>query len=450
MPSRAGEVILNRTSRQWIRWCCALLVAAIPLAHPAGTYAQNAPKSSDDSAIQELVRANHELMQRLVDLQNRVKQVESKAKEGGPVDTSAVPSAEPSATSAAPVVTPAVASTIQEPERAAPASRLELHLFGDAGYSASLVKGETNTFQIGSLDLLMTGSLSDRISILGEVLFLPLNNNAIETDVERLLLQYKHNDYFTFALGRYHSAIGYYNTAFHRGAWFQTGIDRPFMYEFDDHGGFLPLQEVGATINGQIPSGKLGLHYVTEIGNGRSHLFGSEPTQNAQDSNNGKSFNVALFVRPSWLSGWQAGFSIYHDFLTFSDNINHSELISTVHLVYRSSDYQFLSEAMLVRHERSVDGSPGVFHTPAFYTEFSRRFGSFRPYFRYDYINAGVSEPVYGNPANGQVVGRRNGPTIGLRYDFNDHAAVKFEYDRLARRGQATRNALEMQVSFGF
>src|SRR5712664_4495308 len=71
----------------------------------------------------------------------------------------------------------------------------------------------------------------------------------------------------------------YYNTAFHQGAWFQTTIERPFMYASDDEDGFLPLQEVGVTINGQIPSGKLGLNYVAEIGNGRGRLLGSEPAQ---------------------------------------------------------------------------------------------------------------------------------------------------------------------------
>jgi hypothetical protein len=444
---------LKRSSRQHVRWLCALIIAALLLAKPSAMCAEDTPKSSDAAAIQELVRANQELVSQIQDLQNRVKQLEAKVSASSPAESSAVLSAQPvgtSSTAVAAAATPTAAVSIQEPEKETSSSGVKLRLFGDAGYSVSDHKGQTNAFKIGSLDLLMTGSLSDRVSVLGEVLFIPLNNNAFEADIERLLLQYKHNDYFTFAVGRYHSSIGYYNTAFHRGAWFQTAIDRPFMYAFDDHGGFLPLQEVGVTVNGQIPSGKLGLHYVAEIGNGRSHLLGSEPAQNAHDSNNGKSFNIALFARPSWFPGWQAGFSIYHDFLTFSDNINHSELISTVHLVYRSSNYEFLNEGMLVSHGRTMSGDPGVFHTPAVYTQISRKFGNFRPYFRYAYINAGVNEPIYGDSADGPLVGRRNGPTIGLRYDFNDHAAFKLQYDHLASRGPTTTNGLGAQLSFGF
>jgi hypothetical protein len=318
------------------------------------------------------------------------------------------------------------------------------------GYEASDQKGNTNSFRIGTLDLFMTGVLTDRVSVLAEVLFTPLKDNSIGLDVERLLLQYKQNDYFNFAIGRYHTAIGYYNTAFHQGAWFQTAVDRPFMYAFDDQGGFLPLQEVGVTVSGQIPSGNLGLNYVAEIGNGRAHFLGSDPAQNFQDTNNGKSFNLAVSARPRGMPGLEGGFSTYHDNPTFSENINHSELISTVYVVYINSNYEFLNEGMLVRHSGSTTGAPGIFHTPGFYTQFSRRFGKYRPYFRYSYVNAGVAEPVYGDPADGPIVGRRNGPTFGLRYDLNDHAAFKLQYDRLAQRGQKSFNALQTQFSFAF
>ena len=105
---------------------------------------------------------------------------------------------------------------------------------------------------------------------------------------------------------------------------------------------------------------------------------------------------------------------------------------------------------MLVRHTGSMTGAPAVFHTPAFYTQFSRRLGRYRPYFRYSYINAGIAEPIYGDPADGPTVGRRNGPTLGVRYDLNDHAALKIQYDRFAQRGQKTFNAIKTQFSFAF
>jgi hypothetical protein len=437
------DILTRRSYARRVRLCIGAL-ALLPALNQiviTSTYAGD----DHDRAERDTIRLMSDQIQ---ELQAKVKELEGRlnaiaAATPGPVRDSSVPVA------ATPLETPPP-TPAQESQDDKPIPGVKLRMFGDVGYEASDQKGETNSFHIGSLDLFLTGALTDRVSVLGEVLFLPVEDNSFEADVERLLLQYKQNDYFHFAIGRYHSSIGYYNTAFHQGAWFQTAIDRPFMYAFDDQGGFLPLQEVGITIDGQIPSGNLGLHYVAEMGNGRAHMLGSEPAQNFQDANNGKSFNFSLYSRPSWLPGLQTGFSTYHDYVTFSDNINHDELISTAYVVYTDSKYEFLNEAMLVRHTHTSLGAPGVFHTPGFYSQFSRRFGKYRPYFRYSYINAGVAEPIYGDPDDGAVVGRRNGPTFGLRFDLNDHAAIKLQYDHLAQRGQNSFNALESQFSFAF
>jgi len=442
----ARDTVTNRSCLRHVPFygrAIALLLALNQIG-PVSTYADDTPHAAEQDAIRHMNEQIQELQAKVKELEAKLNAVASSAP-GGAVDhgtpASVLSTATPPSTRPSPV---------QEAQEENPVPGVKLRMFGDMGYQASDQKGQTNSFGIGTLDLFITGALSDRVSVLGEVLFIPKETNHFEIDVERLLLQYKHNDYFNFGVGRYHSSIGYYNTAFHQGAWFQTAVDRPFMYAFDDHGGFLPLQEVGATIDGQIPSGRLGLNYVAEMGNGRAQLLGSDPAQNFRDTNNGKSFNFALYARPSWLPGLQTGFSIYHDYLTFSDNLNHDELISTVYVVYNSLNYEFLNEGMLVRHTKTAGGAPGAFHTPGFYTQFSRRFGKYRPYFRYAYVNAGVAEPIYGDPADGPIVGRRNGPTLGLRYDLNDHSAIKLQYNHLAQRGQNGFNELLTQFSFAF
>ena len=325
--------------------------------------------------------------------------------------------------------------------------RLKLRIFGDVGYSATDNKAVTNTFSIGSLDLFMTARLSDKVSVLGEILFVSQLDNSITPDVERLLLQYRHNDYLTLSAGRYHASIGYYNTAFHQGAWFETAIGRPYMYAFDDQGGFLPLQEVGATASGKIPSRKLGLNYVAEIGNGRPHILDADPAQNRQDRNNGKSFNFLLSSRPEWVSGLEIGFSFYHDYLTFPDNDNHSETIPTAYVVYVNSTFEFLNEALLVTHTSA--GRPDT-HLVGFYSEASRKFGGYRPYFRYSYVNAAVSDSIYNDPTEGAIVTRRNGPSAGIRWDFTEHTALKLQYDRLSVRGRNSSNGVATQFAFTF
>jgi len=370
-------------------------------------------------------------------MQERISQLEAKVKELEEQQQKTVPEE------------PIAEMAVEAPRQDTP--RLKLNVLGDVGFRATdRPKTVSSSFDIGSLDLLMTSRLATNLSLLGEAIFLSTSTNAIEADIERLILLYHPSEYFNVGVGRYHTSIGYYNTAFHRGEWFQTAIGRPFMYQFDDTGGPLPLQEVGVTASGLIPSGNLGIHYVLEVGNGRAHVLGSDPAQNNIDHSNGKSLNFGMFAQPSRLPGLQAGFSVYHNYLVFSDHINHDELISTAYIVFANSTYELLNEAMMVRHSRTNAGEPGIFHTSAFYTQFSRRVASCRPYFRYEYINASVNEPIYGDPLDGPVVGRRNGASAGGRWDFNEHAAGKLQYDRIYIRGQGSGNGIAMQFAFIF
>jgi hypothetical protein len=65
-------------------------------------------------------------------------------------------------------------------------------------------------------------------------------------------------------------------------------------------------------------------------------------------------------------------------------------------------------------------------------------------------VNAPVDDPIYGNPLEIEPVGRINGPTVGLRYDFNRHAAFKLQYDREGIRGETSTNGGSGQFDFTF
>jgi len=447
MINFAKDIFTNRSCARHVRvyGSAIALLLALTQSVTASTCADDSSRELERVEIRQINREIQELQAKVNELDARLNA--EAAGTSVQANESPAPAAMLSKVVQAPPTPP---SPVQEFREDKIVPGVKLRMFGDVGYEASDQKDKTHSFRHGALDLFMTGALTDRVSVLGELLFVPGRDNIVGIDLERILFQYKRNDNFSFAIGRYHTSIGYYNTAFHQGAWFQTTIESPFMYAFDDQGGFLPLQEVGVTVNGEIPSGKLGLNYVAEIGNGQSHMPGTDPVQSFLDANNGKSFNFALYSRPRWLPGLQTGVSLYHDHLTFVDNHNQNELISTVHIVYTNSNYEFLNEGLLVRHSGTDASLPGVFHTPGFYTQFSRRFGKYRPYFRYAYMNASAAEPIYGESAGGVAVRRRNGPTIGLRYDLNDHSATKIEYDHHSQRGQKDFNTLKAQFSFAF
>lgn len=384
--------------------------------------------------------SNQQLLDRINQLEKEVQELKQQQRSAGnpaPAPVSA-PAPEP-----VPVETPTVNEV---------APRLKLIVFGDVG--AQYYTHDPYTFEFGSLDLFMTARLSDKVSALGEVLFIAQSNNVIQPDVERLLLRYRQNEYFSIAAGRYHTWVGYYNTAFNKGEFLETTVDRPFFYQFDDTGGFLPMQDVGVTSTGKIPSGNWGLNYVVEAGNGRAWGLNAQPAQNNNDANNSKSINGGLFIRPEWASGLQTGFSFRQDNLTVPGPAV-SETIATVHAVYIDSKYEILNEGVLVRH---VEPTGPIFRTSCFYTQASRAFGQWRPYFRYQYFNAPSNDPVYIFASANQYapfsdtgfVGRLNGTTVGVRYDFSEHSAIKLQYDRFDLRGIGPVNGLNSQVAFTF
>ncbi|MGC1373927.1 MAG: hypothetical protein WA824_17465 [Candidatus Sulfotelmatobacter sp.] len=399
-------------------------------------YAQQA--SSAAPSREEL---NRQLLQRIEELETQVKQLQGKQ-------------AEPAVT-AAPVPVPAP-SPVPEPEMPTVnevAPRLHLIVFGDVG--AQGYNRNPDTFLFGSLDLFMTARLADKASVLGEVLFTAENDNSISLDVERLLFTWRQNEYLKASIGRYHTWVGYYNSAFNYGEFLETSTDRPFIYSFDDQGGVLPMQDVGVNFTGKIPSGKMGLNWVLELGNGEAWGTNVEPAQNNQDANNSKAINGGLFMRPEKFSGLQLGFSVRHDNLSTPGPPAVHETIATTHVVFINGKYEILNEAALIKH---VEPSGPVFTTNGGYTQWSRAFGRYRPYFRYQYFNAPNNDPVYmfassNDYAPAYVTGfvaRLNGPSVGIRWDFTEHSALKFQYDRISERDLPTTNGLTTQVAFTF
>jgi len=396
---------------------------------------------------------DHELITQLL---ARVQQLEQEVKELKAQGAMIAPAAEPAhppapvaEPSRPPDATPAAKARDQQPmpgmePTPAPGSPImQFRGFSDVSYHADDLKGDTNSFALGQFNLFITSKLTDRINVLAEAVVEADQHNTVGIDLERVLIQYSTSDYFKVGFGRYHTAIGWYNTAYHHSTWMQTAVGRPFLFEFEDNGGILPIHNVGISASGRIPSGELGLHYVAEIGNGRASRSPlDEPVQNAHDENNGKAVNFAVLSRPSRLPGFEAGISISHDRLTPDGLPTVGQTIFAVHAIYQDSRFEWLNEALVIRNAAADGGR--VVHTTGFYTQLSRKFNVVRPYFRYQYVNVPSSDLIFPD------VGLRHGPSFGIRYDFSEFAAFKLQYDRTERRALSGFNGITTQLSFTF
>jgi hypothetical protein len=302
-----------------------------------------------------------------------------------------------------------------------------------------------STFQAGEFDLFFTSKLSDRLSFLAEVVLGPDTTNEFNVDIERYQLTYKWNRYFTASAGRFHTSIGYYNTAYHHGNWFSTAEGRPIMYLFEDSGGILPVHMVGVTFTGEVPhTEKLGLHWIAEVGNGlSSNSSAEESVQNFYSDRNYKATNLAAYIRPDFLSGLQIGGSWYHDGLSPVGLPEVRQNIESAYIVYFSPVWEFMNEAVLLSNH--LMGMPESFRSPMAYTQLARKFGRiYKPYFRYQYVRDSLQDPV------NLLKGTYYGPSIGVRIDFADYAAFKLQFDHLFQSSQLAGNGLNAQIAFTF
>ena len=304
-----------------------------------------------------------------------------------------------------------------------------------------------SSFRSGEFDLFMTSQLSDKLSFLAETVFSSDQGNDFEVDIERFQLTYQQSPYFQISAGRYHSSIGYYNTAYHHGLWFSTATGRPYMDYFEDSGGVLPVHEVGVTTTGRMPGlNKLNLHWVAEVGNGSAE-FGSvnfgDGVQNFASNRNRKDANFAVYVRPERFQGLQLGGSFMSGAIKpAATGIQMQQNIASAYVVYVNSKWEFLNEAVLLHHQFPNGGRS--YNSPMGYTQIAHSFGIYRPYFRFQEVNIPNNDPA------ASFVGRYEGPSAGLRIDMFAYAALKLQYNRVYLRGLPEQNGFETQMAFTF
>jgi hypothetical protein len=329
---------------------------------------------------------------------------------------------------------------------------LHLRGFGNLNFSATNDPTTTSGFTLGQFILHVASPISRKVSVFGEISFTAAPT-SYTLDVERYLIRYDLNDYFKLSFGRYHTPINYWNTAYHHGLWLQTTIDRPEMIRFG--GRFQPVHFVGMLAEGVVPSGPLGLGYNVGVGNGRAGSIAR--AGDSGDINNGRAVVVSVFARPASLNGLQVGGAVYHDEITpvpaLPGGPSFRELITSAHIVWTRGAPEFLTEFAHVRHENEL--TLNVFDSQAAYVQFGYRLPGiarkWKPYYRYEWSNISLSDPLFTVSDPTVAVRDLSGSTIGARYDIVSLAAFKVEYRHTARRPtDPVVNGLFLQTSFTF
>ena len=442
---------------------------------PLSASAQTAPEPS----VQELQRQLQQSLQRIEELSQRVHQLETQ-RAAPPAGAAQAPAPEaPAASSPAAATASAPAADARIDDLSSQVRQLSqsvsrinndtgvpLHGFIDLGarwYTRTDPNSSNaaNGFNEKAIDFYLNPDLGARIRSLAEInLETGEYDQSVGIDMERLQVGYLFSDALTVWIGRFHTPYGYWNTAFHHGAWIQTSIQRPKFLAFEDMYGFMPAHTVGLWGTGKEAVGDGHITYDLALGNSPRIVTGGGPGGGGQvDMNllgsNNHDMSTLLNLGYEFggaLDGLKLGLHAMRwrttDDLSPADTTNLRFLGG--YGVYTGNDWEILSEYYHF-NDTNVTGDSAGHSSWAAYAQVGHAFNKITPYVRWeaalldqhDNYFAALADPI------GSSYRRY---AAGVRYDLTGNTALKFEADRTdyLDRGLDSYNEYRCQVAVRF
>jgi hypothetical protein len=338
---------------------------------------------------------------------------------------------------------PAQAEDIHDPSATAfsDSSYPQFHLmgFGDISYLSS-DSDQGDGFAIGQAVAHFAAALDESLSVFGEF-SLTAHDSEYTIEAERLIVRYEFSDLFKLSAGRYHTPIGYWNTSFHHGAWLQTTVSRPEMVKFGSK--IVPIHFVGGLIEGSLPNNALGLSYLAGFGNGRHANIAR--AGDAGDINGDNAWMVQVNFGPARYYGFHTGFGLYTDTVNPDGQPAVDESIASAYVAWAKESPEVLVEFLREKHELAADSSVNG-DTTAWYAQFAYRLGGayrdWKPYLRIERTDVDDSDPLLG-----ELGLDYRGGILGVRWDFNQYAALKAEYRNEEFNHMGRENNFRLQVA---
>ena len=223
-------------------------------------------------------------------------------------------------------------------------------------------------------------------------------------------------------MGRFHSAVGYYNAAYHHGSWFETAATRPSMFA----AGFIPYHNVGVSSRARVPSGPAGLEVIVEFGNGLASTSRTlEPTQSLIDEDNHKAFNLGVVTQADATCPASRRASRG----TRPSASDRRRAIGGAHERGACRLHRWRLGAVERNRRRPPRPRRRAGACLARLVHAERiRFRQRPPYLRYQSVEGDRVDPIFG------ALGHRYGPVAGVRVDFSRFAASSCSSDGRANR----------------
>jgi hypothetical protein len=314
---------------------------------------------------------------------------------------------------------------------------LRILSFGDANFTSRAEDTGKSAFGIGPFVLYATSRLSEHWSALGELVF-ENDDNALATDLERILVGWQASDLLRVRVGREHNPLVRWNTALHHGLYMQTPIERPSMARFEDDGGPWPVHFVGMLADGRVDS--MGLIYGAAVGNGRGAI--PDEVQVTFDRNGNKALVGWLGYAPPAVVGLEVSLTGYADRLP-AETGELRERAWTLSGTYLGKGWELRSEYGQIDHRTTDDQR---FRTTGWYAlaAYGLRHGTVKPYVVLDHMRVPETDPFLAG------IPDREGFVFGTRWDPDPRAALKAEVASQRVGGGERTTAVRAQLAVAF
>jgi hypothetical protein len=326
---------------------------------------------------------------------------------------------------------------------------LPIHGFMDVGFASNSKGTSANPmgFYVGALSFYLAPHFGDKVKALVEPNFEVTPAGAVATDLERLQIGYTFSDNATAWAGRFHTPYGYWNTGFHHGAQIQTSVLRPRFLDFEDKGGILPAHMVGLWGTGKFKAGEGKLTYDIFAGNGPKIVTSILDINQAGDNNHQAmvGFNLGYEFSGS-LDGLRlAVHSLRGDVDDDAIPSNKTQLnIVGGSAVYLSDTWEVMSEYYRF-NDKDKSGGTGTHKSWADYLQIGKSFNNLTPYVRVERTVLDQLDNYFSMQDSGQSYARQ---ALGLRYNLNPKAALKFELLNSSFKAESGRTALGYRSVF--
>ena len=322
-----------------------------------------------------------------------------------------------------------------------------LRAFLDVGAGFSGQSSGNKGFSVGSLDFYLTPQLTTNIKAVIELVFEHESTGELTSDLERMQVGYSWSDAVTVWLGRFHTPLGYWNTAFHHGQQLQTSILRPRMIEFEDHGGVLPVHTVGVLGTGSMRTGSGRLTYDLYVGNAQSinarFLDPSNVGRSHPDYSTGFNLGYRFGGSPE---GPKVGVHGYRGEVRDDAAVVNATRVNIYgwYAAIDSSRWEAIAEYYRFRNE-DLSGGRGTFGSWTGFVQVGPRLGLWTPYARAEKAALNQSDAYFAALDGGRPYKRA---ALGLRYDLSGNTALKAEINRTNIDSPAAESFDELRLQW--